>query len=220
MCPRIAHHADGVAKSEGPLAGARGSEWRLCVRQSLPSRDREGAVDQPNSEWRLCVRRTLPSRDREGAVDQPNSERRLCVCQTLPSRDREGAVNQPNSEWRLRVCQTLPSRDREGAVDQPNSERRLCDCQSLPSRDREGAVDIEVRLPRFLILSRGRAQALRRLKRELQNSKNRLLARAARNSASMFARAYRAATARERWIGRILQLPLKSAPQRKMNTNP
>jgi hypothetical protein len=36
-----------VAKFEEPLAGARGSEWHLCFCKSLPSRDREGAVDQP-----------------------------------------------------------------------------------------------------------------------------------------------------------------------------
>jgi hypothetical protein len=89
----------GVTKFEEPLACARGSEWRLYVRQSLPSRDREGAVsrspkfrsvfivtpegpkgvtkfEEPlacarGSEWRLYVRQSLPSRDREGAVPNP-----------------------------------------------------------------------------------------------------------------------------------------------------
>jgi hypothetical protein len=37
--------AEGVAKFEEPLPGGHGSEWRLSVCKSLPSRDREGAVD-------------------------------------------------------------------------------------------------------------------------------------------------------------------------------
>src|SRR5580658_6733885 len=46
------------------------------------------------------------------------------------------------------------------------------------------------------------------LTRQLQNSKNRLLTRAARNSDLVFSVAYRAVTVRERWAWRILQLPL------------
>jgi tetratricopeptide (TPR) repeat protein len=54
------HASAGVPKSGADLRGsckirrtaswhgARGSEWRLCVCKSLTSRDREGAVDQPN----------------------------------------------------------------------------------------------------------------------------------------------------------------------------
>jgi hypothetical protein len=50
-----------LAKFEKTLANARGSEWRLHVCNSLPSRDRKGAFDVPifASTSKVCPTRTL-----------------------------------------------------------------------------------------------------------------------------------------------------------------
>jgi hypothetical protein len=63
-CRSVSRRAkEGVAKFEEPLACARGSEWRLGVYKSLPSRDREGAVDRPNIATPSKARRATSNID-------------------------------------------------------------------------------------------------------------------------------------------------------------